>query len=433
MQFQKKVVYLQSEYLLQQKRHRQTFRCGSEGLKTKDEKDDNMSNNIKKSEVASNLLVHREEFETVYDIIATHRKRVLRTVNNESMAMVWEVGGYVSYKLKTSAWGDGVVRQLSDCIRIKDPTVRGWSYRTIYKMVQLYETYSSASFSELIEHTSMSAYGHIVPFETAQIDNDAIVPFEMAQIPKVLFATGWTNHQIIMSRCKTDSERLFYMLYAGKERLENKELIRIIKIDTMNSLLGGKDVQSEIMAKTYPASPLLFKDRVYLEMLGLPLDYKESKLRKEIIEHMKDFILQLGKDFLFIDDEHRVTVGSKTFKVDLLFYHRLLQCMVAIELKTTEFHPKDLGQLEFYLEALDQEERRTNENPSIGIILCKDADMEIVRYALNRSMSPTMVALYKEQLQEGGVIQRSLVEFCKYLDGQQKEFFMLQHKGEDNE
>ena len=279
----------------------------------------------------------------------------------------------------------------------------------------------------------MSEYGDIVPFETAQMDDSIIVPFEMAQIPKVLFATGWTNHQIIMSRCKTDAERLFYMLYAGKERLENKELIRIIKIDTMNSLLGGKDVQSEVMAKTYPSSPLLFKDRVYLEMLGLPLDYKESKLRKEIIERMKDFILQMGKDFLFIDDEHRIKVGGKTFKVDLLFYHRLLQCMVAIELKTTEFQPKDLGQLEFYLEALDQEERRSNENPSIGIILCKDADMEVVRYALNRCMSPTMVALYKEQLQVGGVIQRSLVEFCKYLNEQQKEFFQLQHKGDNKD
>ena len=206
------------------------------------------------------------------------------------------------------------------------------------------------------------------------------------------------------------------MLYAGKERLENKELMRVIKTDTMNSLLGGKDAQSKIMSNTYPDSPLLFKDKVYLEMLGLPLEYKESKLRKEIIAHMKDFILEMGKDFLFIDDEHRIAVGGKTFKVDLLFYHRLLQCMVAIELKTDEFQPKDLGQLEFYLEALDQEERRSNENPSIGIILCKDADMEVVRYALNRSMSPTMVALYKEQLQAGGVIQRSLVEFCKFVN-----------------
>ena len=363
-----------------------------------------------------NLLMHREEFDTVYGIISTHRKRVLSTVNNESMAMVWEVGGYVSHKLETSAWGDGVVRQLSDYIRTKDPTARGWSYRTLYKMVQLYETYSSASFSELIENTGMSAYGEIVPIKSAQTGDSEIVPIEMAQIPNVLFSTGWSNHQLIMSRCKTDEQRLFYMLYAGREKLEYKELMRALKTDTMSSLLGSKDVQSKVMANTYPDSPLLFKDKVYLEMLGLPLEYKESKLRKEIIAHMKDFILELGKDFLFIDDEHRIAVGGKTFKVDLLFYHRLLQCMVAIELKTSEFHPKDLGQLEFYLEALDQEERRSNENPSIGIILCKEADMEVVRYALNRSMSPTMVALYKEQLQVGSVIQRSLVEFCKFVN-----------------
>ena len=370
---------------------------------------------VEQTEGATSLMKYKEEFETVCSIIATHRKRVIRVVNNESMSMVWEVGGYVSHKLKTSAWGDGVVRQLSDYIRTKYPAARGWSYRTLYKMVQLYDTYTTASFSALIEETDMTKYGDIVPFETAQIDGKLIVPFEMAQIPNVLFATGWTNHQIILNRCKSDTERLFYMLYAGKEHLENKELLRTIKTDTINSLLGGKDVQSEVMTKTYPTSPLLFKDKVYLEMLGLPLEYKESKLRKEIIAHMKDFILEMGKDFLFIDDEHRVTVGSKTFKVDLLFYHRLLQCMIAIELKTTEFHPKDLGQLEFYLEALDQEERRSNENPSIGIILCKEADMEVVRYALNRSMSPTMVALYKEQLQVGSVIQRSLVEFCKFL------------------
>ena len=370
---------------------------------------------VEQKEGATSLMKYKEEFETVCSIIATHRKRVIRVVNNESMSMVWEVGGYVSHKLKTSAWGDGVVRQLSDYIRTKYPAARGWSYRTLYKMVQLYDTYTTASFSALIEKTDMTKYGDIVPFETAQINGNLIVPFEMAQIPNVLFATGWTNHQIILNRCKSDTERLFYMLYAGKEHLENKELLRTIKTDTINSLLGGKDVQSEVMTKTYPTSPLLFKDKVYLEMLGLPLEYKESKLRKEIIAHMKDFILEMGKDFLFIDDEHRVTVGSKTFKVDLLFYHRLLQCMIAIELKTTEFHPKDLGQLEFYLEALDQEERRSNENPSIGIILCKEADMEVVRYALNRSMSPTMVALYKEQLQVGSVIQRSLVEFCKFL------------------
>ena len=371
-------------------------------------------------------MAYKGDFEAVYGIIASHRNRVVQQVNGESVMMVWEVGGFVSGKLKTSAWGSGVVRQLAEFIHSQDPTVRGWSYRTIYKMVQFYETYSTPAFIEL---TGKVKSQHIVPFEMAQIPNPQIVPIEsaqlqpaafvpigLAQIPAVLFSTGWSNHQLIMNYCKTDEQRLFYMLYAGRERLEYKELGRAIKTDAMSAILGSRDVQSRMLQTQYPQAPRLFKDRVSLDMLGLPLNYKETKLRKSIIDHMKDFILELGKDFLFIDEEHRLTVGGKTFKIDLLFYHRLLQCMVAIELKTTEFQPKDLGQLEFYLEALDQEERRSNENPSIGILLCKEANMEVVRFALNRSMSPTMVAQYKEQLQVGGVIQRSLVEFCKFLE-----------------
>lgn len=369
---------------------------------------ENINNNI-----SFNL---KKDFEAVYDIISSHRNKVIQVVNNESLLMMWEIGGFVSNRIESANWGDGVVRQLAEFIHTQDPTARGWSYRTLYKMVQFYETYSSESFKMLISKAEVPSLNDIVPFGTAQNYDPAFVPFQMAQMPKVLLCIGWTNHQIILNRCKTDQERLFYILYTGRERLQNKELIRAIKTNVMDSLLGGKSKQSKIMAKTYPASPLLFKEKIYLDMLGLPLNYKESKLRKEIVKHMKDFILELGKDFLFIDEEHRITVGGKTFKIDLLFYHRLLQCMVAIELKTTEFHPKDLGQLEFYLEALDQEEKRSNENPSIGILLCKEADMEVVRFALNRSLSPTMVTQYKEQLQVGGVIQRSLVEFCRFLN-----------------
>lgn len=137
--------------------------------------------------------------------------------NNESMAMVWEVGGYVSNRLKSSVWGDGVVRQLAEYIHTKVPAARGWSYRTIYKMVQLYDTYSTPSFTSLLTETDMMAYKDIVPFEMAQMDDSVIVPIEMAQIPNVLYCTGWTNHQIVLNRCKTDAERLFYILYAGRD------------------------------------------------------------------------------------------------------------------------------------------------------------------------------------------------------------------------
>ena len=381
-------------------------------------------NNLAVNECCS-IAAHEDDFETVYGIINVHRDRVAQRVNGETVMMVWEVGGFVSGRLKSSAWGDGVVRKLAEYIHTKDPTVRGWSCRSIYKMVQLYETYSSPSFTELIikirprinpVEKVQNQKSQIMPIELAQLQSGSIVPIELAQIPPELFSTGWSNHQLIMNNCKTNEQRLFYMMYAGREHLEYKELERAIKTDAMSAVLGGKDVQSKVMQTKYPRAPLLFKDRISLDMLGLPLNFKETKLRKAIVSHMKDFILELGKDFLFVDEEHRITVGGKSFKIDLLFYHRLLRCMVAIEIKTTEFQPKDLGQLEFYLEALDQEERRSNENPSIGILLCKEANMEVVRFALNRSMSPTMVAQYKEQLQVGGVIQRSLVEFCKFID-----------------
>ncbi len=354
----------------------------------------------------------RTDFNQVWGIITYHRKRVSKTVDDEGLRMIWEVGAYVSYKLRHSEWGAGVVRQLSEYIHTQDPTVKGWSYRTIYKMVQLYEAYSSESFTALLETTTPS---NLIACQ--QMDSySEFVSIELAQIPNVLFSTGWSNHQLILNRCKTNEERLFYMLFAKKEQLQNKQLERAIKTDAMSSILRAKGVQSEALHDTYAKSPALFKDTAYLDFLGLPKKYKETRLRKGIVEHMKNFILEMGKDFLFIDEEHPIKVGGKTYKIDLLFYHRLLQCMVAFELKTTEFRPAYQGLLEFYLEALDQEERRSNENPTIGIILCKESDMETVRFALNRSMSPMMIMQYKEQLKVGSVIQRSIEEYCKYMN-----------------
>ena len=165
------------------------------------------------------ITAYKGDFEAIYGIIASHRDRVVQQVNGESVMMVWEVGGFVSGKLKTSAWGSGVVRQLAEYIHTQDPTVRGWSYRTIYKMVQFYETYSSPAFIELIGKVKSQQIvpfemaqipnPQIVPIQSAQIQTKSIVPFETAQIPKVLFCTGWGNHQIVLNRCRTNEERLF--------------------------------------------------------------------------------------------------------------------------------------------------------------------------------------------------------------------------------
>lgn len=373
---------------------------------------------------------YSQDFAQIVQIIEYNRSQAIQVINHASVLTAWQVGAYVSDKIKNAAWGSKVVQQLAEYIHTKNPTLKGWSKRTIYKMVQFYETYTSAAFMDLSE--KFKHHKQFVPFETAQfvspemtqivstpliqMDSTQIVPLQMAQLPSLLMHTGWTNHQIILQRCSSPEEYVFYILYAEYQKLQNKQLERAIKSDAYSRVLSDKKMQSAILKETYPQAEVLLKDKSILEFLGLPQRYKESKLRNEIVSHMKEFILEMGKDFLFVDQEHTLEVGGQNFRCDLLFYHRALQCLVAIELKTTTFDPRDLGQLEFYLEALDQNEKRSNENPSIGILMCKDANPEVVRYALNRSISPTMVSKYEEQLKVGSVIQRSLEEFVEFLD-----------------
>ena len=358
------------------------------------------------------------DFANVLDIIQGYRSKAVQIINHASVMTAWYVGAYVSNKIKNAQWGAKVVQQLAEYIHTQDPTLKGWSKVTIYRMVKLYDTYSSQQFVSYIDKLPKNILANSQQFvspKMTQIEQSQIVSAGMTQIPNLLLRIGWTNHQIILQRCSMIEQYIFYILYAEYEHLQNKELERAIKADTYSRMLSDKKWQSEILKTTYPQTQLLLKDKAILEFLGLPKQYKESRLRKGIVEHMREFIVELGKDFLFVDEEHALEVGGKTYRCDLLFFHRALQCLVAIELKTTEFDPRDLGQLEFYLEALDQTERRSNENPSIGILMCKDANSEVVRYALNRSMSPTMVAMYEEHLKVGSVLQRSLEEFTDFL------------------
>ena len=232
------------------------------------------------------------------------------------------------------------------------------------------------------------------------------------QMPKILELTTFTNHIEILCRCKSNEERLFYILYANKERLVKRELQRCISNQTYSTLLGSKNNMSKGLLETYPNAPVMFKDTLFVDFLNLPKKHSETKLKNSLVENMKQFILELGKDFISMDQEYRLQVGASTYKADLLFYHRGLQALVAVELKKTKFHPRDLGQLEFYLEALDRDVKRSNENPSIGIILCPEADRVVVEYAMNRSMSPTMIAEYKRILIPQERLQQQLDEFC---------------------
>ncbi len=363
-------------------------------------------------------------FEQVHSIIHLHRSRASRVVNNESLLICWNVGQYVSEKLKTSEWGSKVVTQLSEYLRTKDPSLKGYSKRNIYNMVSFFENYSSRQFLQLL--SSLKTQNQFVQNETAQLYSDdnqenVIVQTNSAQfiqlqeMPKILLLANWSMHVEIMNKCKLPEEKIFYILYAQKENLNYSELQRTIKTNAYAHIIKQENNQSKGMQTAYPQTNYLFKDVAYLDFLGLPQKHNEKRLQNSILENMKDFILELGKDFLYIGQEYPIKVGDKTFKIDLLFYHRALQCLVAIELKTTDFEPAFIGQLEFYLEALDNDVKRSNENPSIGILLCKETNREIVRYALNRSLSPTMIAKYERELIPKEVLQKSLNEFFDFL------------------
>ena len=375
----------------------------------------------------NNIVISMEQqFGEVVDIILQHKSRASKAVNEELLLTAWHVGGYVSAKLKDEEWGSKVVSQLSEYIRSQRPDIKGYSRRSIYNMVMFYEEYSSETFASTGEKYLSSEF---VQALTAQIETTSItsstgknvivqsVPAQLVQpkngqMPKILGLTTFTNHIEILCRCKSNEERLFYILYANKEHLVSRELQRCISNQTYSTLLGSKNNMSKGLLEIYPDAPVMFKDTLFVDFLNLPKKHSEAKLRNSLVENMKQFILELGKDFIAMDQEYRLQVGSSTYKADLLFYHRGLQALVAVELKKTKFHPRDLGQLEFYLEALDRDVKRSNENPSIGIILCPEADRVVVEYAMSRSMSPTMIAEYKRILIPQERLQQQLDEFC---------------------
>lgn len=376
-----------------------------------------------------------QQFQEVLGIIQIHRQAAAKTVNEEALLIYWHVGEYVSAKLQSEEWGSAVVTRLSEYLRIQDPTLKGYGRRNIYNMVLFYDSYSSPDFQRLLQRigqtetlqftlAGQSQLPQIVRNDSAQIatDTNQIVQNRSAQMPKILTLTIISNHLEILTRRKSAEERLFYILYTHREHLKYKELQRVIANDAYGSLVGGdKTNLSRVLKEQYPDSPLQLRDTIYIDLLGLSQKFKETRLRKAMVEHMKHFILELGKDFLFMEEEYRLPVGSSTFKSDLLFYHRGLQCLVAVELKTGKFHPRDLGQLEFYLEALDRDVKRSNENPSIGILLCREADSLQVEYALSRSMSPTMVAEYQRLLIPKEVLQAQIEEYAQIALGDTKD------------
>jgi len=316
-----------------------------------------------------------KRFTDIIELIKRSRNNAIKTVNAELITLYWNIGEYISRKVELSEWGQSVVKELSHYIQTNEPDIKGFSDKNLWRMKQFYETYK-----------------------------------EFPKISTLLREISWSHNLAIFSRCKTIEEQEFYIKLTKQENYSFRELERQISSSLFERTMIGNSKLSTVLRETNADIANTFKDSYVFDFLNLPETFNESDLQKGLIQQMKNFILELGRDFLFISEEYKVQVGNSDFYIDLLFFHRGLQCLVAFELKADKFKPEHLGQLNFYLEALDRDVKRQNENPSIGVLLCKDKDSEVVEYALSRSLSPTMVSEYKTQLPDKKVLQKKLHE-----------------------
>lgn len=316
-----------------------------------------------------------KRFTDIIQLIKQSRSNALRAVNAELINLYWNIGKHICTKLEKSEWGDAVVTELAKYIQQNEPELKGFSDKNMWRMKQFYETYK-----------------------------------DFPKLSRLVREISWTHNMLIFSRCKTLEEKEFYLERVKQENYSSRELDRQISASLFERTMISNSKLSAVLREINSNLTSSFKDNYVFEFLNLPEPHNEKDLQRGLVKQMKNFILELGKDFILIDQEYKLQVGNTDFFIDLLFYHRGLQCLVAFELKADKFKPDHLGQLNFYLEALDRDVKKTNENPSIGILLRKDKDSEVVEYALSRSLSPTMVSAYKTQLPSKKLLQQKLQE-----------------------
>ena len=324
---------------------------------------------------------NNNQFEEIVMIVENAKDRAYRKVNEELILMYQEVGRYISQNTKEASYGSGFVDNVAKFFSTNYPELKGFKRRGLYRMKQFYELYS---------------------------DDE--------KVSTLLTQLSWSNHLKIMSGSKRKEEREFYINLVIKENLTHRELVRQMDSGYYERYILSNDNNLPAIQRAKQETHHLFMDSYVLEFLDAPKIDNERDFQKSILENLKNFILEIGKDFSFIGNEYRIQVGNHDYYIDLLFYHRGLSCMVAFELKIGEFKPEYVGKMNLYLEALDREVKKQTENPSVGVILCASKDDEVVEFALSRTLSPTMVSEYRLKLIDKNLLQRKLKEYIDNVE-----------------
>ena len=319
-------------------------------------------------------------FAEVLRLIESVRARAFHAVNTELIDLYWRVGEFISRKIETDGWGQGTIASLATFIQRRQPGIRGFSPQNLWRMRQFFDAYRDCPILSAL----------------------------LRELP-------WTHNLLILGQSKRPEEREFYLRMAIREKWSSRELERQFRGALFERTVLHPAKLSPALREIQPQAAAIFKDSYLVEFLDLPADHSEADLHAGLLRNLGRFITELGGDFCFIGSEYPIQVGGQDFALDLLFFHRGLNCLVGLELKAGRFEPEYLGKLEFYLEALDRDARKAHERPSIGILLCATRDTEVVEYALSRSLSPTLIAEYETMLPDKKLLRAKLHEFYQLL------------------
>ena len=359
--------------------------------------------------------------------ILQSQARTIRNANSDVLALYYAVGQYISTESRTQKWGSGAIKTISEQLRKELPGLKGFSESNIKNMRQFYETWTDCVFRQplaseienlpILQLSSAENDANKISQPSAGENDSQVATEVMMSIARLDFSSeifdveiahsflsiSFTHHTEILTQTKTLEERLFYIRQAALNKWDKYKLRDCLKQDLFhhqaempNNFLATlpKRVQALKAIEMFKDEYLL--DYMNVEELGVrdAADMDERVVENAIVQNVKNFIMMFGRDFTFVGNQYHLEKFGKDHFVDLLFYNRELMCLVAVELKQGEFKPIYLGQLQTYLQILDDEVRKPNENPSIGIVLCQDMDKSYVEYVIQRYDSPMGVAKY---------------------------------------
>ena len=284
----------------------------------------------------------------------------LKAVNRELISLNWDIGKSIVDKQEKLGWGKSVVETLSKDLQNEFPGIQGYSSHNLWRMRKFYLAYQG---------------------------NEKLAP--------LVQEIGWSCNIVILERCKDDLQREFYIQMTKKYGWTKSMLVHQIESEAYERFLLNQTNFDMALEKKYRhQANLAVKDSYNFDFLALGEEYNERQLELGLINNVRSFLLEIGGDFSFIGNQYKLEVDGEEFFIDLLLYHRRLKCLVAIELKTTDFIPEYAGKMQFYLSVLDDKDKQEDENPSIGIVICKTKRRTVVEYTLKNTGSPMGVADY---------------------------------------